>query len=189
MTDNILKILDFFKWFFRWLGVDYEKFRALLWVKLTVDNRTGKIHRPETRQKRDVQLHAACHNHLCAYGDFSRGHASGHPVRFYLHGLCFFHGYGHDSCGPDLRFYLRPARYDGQCHPDAASYRQPHNGHSQDHTHRYLYPDDNPCSDHGIYNYRHNQIRPSIHTHFYCRLVFCRPLCRFFGPMFFTCFL
>ncbi len=42
MTDNILKILDIFKWFFRWLGVDYEKFRALIWVKLTVDNRQEK---------------------------------------------------------------------------------------------------------------------------------------------------
>ena len=42
MTDFALKILDAFKWFFRWLGVDYEKFRALIWVKLTVDNRQEK---------------------------------------------------------------------------------------------------------------------------------------------------
>jgi len=42
MTDIILKILDRFKWFFRLLGVDYEKFRILLWVKLTVDNRQEK---------------------------------------------------------------------------------------------------------------------------------------------------
>lgn len=42
MTDIILKILDSFKWFFRSLGVDYEKFRILLWVKLTVDNRQEK---------------------------------------------------------------------------------------------------------------------------------------------------
>jgi len=42
MTDIILKALDLFKWFFRSLGVDYEKFRALLWVKLTVDNRQEK---------------------------------------------------------------------------------------------------------------------------------------------------
>ena len=42
MTDYILKILDLFKWFFRFLGVDYEKFRILVWVKLTVDNRQEK---------------------------------------------------------------------------------------------------------------------------------------------------
>ncbi len=42
MTDLILKVLDLFKWFFRSLGVDYEKFRILLWVKLTVDNRQEK---------------------------------------------------------------------------------------------------------------------------------------------------
>ena len=42
MTDFILKALDLFKWFFRLLGVDYEKFRILLWVKLTVDNRQEK---------------------------------------------------------------------------------------------------------------------------------------------------
>ncbi len=42
MTDLILKALDLFKWFFRSLGVDYEKFRVLLWVKLTVDNRQEK---------------------------------------------------------------------------------------------------------------------------------------------------
>ncbi len=42
MTDIILKILDIFKGFFRFLGVDYEKFRILLWVKLTVDNRQEK---------------------------------------------------------------------------------------------------------------------------------------------------
>lgn len=42
MTDFILKALDLFKWFFRLLGVDYEKFRILIWVKLTVDNRQEK---------------------------------------------------------------------------------------------------------------------------------------------------
>jgi len=42
MTDNILKALDLFKGFFRFLGVDYDKFRILLWVKLTVDNRQEK---------------------------------------------------------------------------------------------------------------------------------------------------
>ncbi|MCJ7579273.1 MAG: hypothetical protein MUP98_01925 [Candidatus Aminicenantes bacterium] len=42
MIEFILKVLDLFKWFFRFLGVDYEKFRILLWVKLTVDNRQEK---------------------------------------------------------------------------------------------------------------------------------------------------
>lgn len=42
MTDLILKALDLFKWFFRLLGVDYEIFRILIWVKLTVDNRQEK---------------------------------------------------------------------------------------------------------------------------------------------------
>jgi len=42
MTEYVLKILDLFKRFFRLLGVDYEKFRILLWAKLTVDNRQEK---------------------------------------------------------------------------------------------------------------------------------------------------
>ena len=42
MTDFILNIMDLFKWLFRMLKVDYEKFRILLWVKLTDDNRQEK---------------------------------------------------------------------------------------------------------------------------------------------------
>lgn len=42
MTEYVLRILDLFKRLFRLLGVDYEKFRILLWVKLTVDNRQEK---------------------------------------------------------------------------------------------------------------------------------------------------
>jgi ABC-2 type transport system permease protein len=42
MTEYVLKILDLFKGFFRILGVDYDKFRILLWAKLTVDNRQEK---------------------------------------------------------------------------------------------------------------------------------------------------
>jgi ABC-2 type transport system permease protein len=42
MTNLILRVLDRFRWLFRLLKVDYPKFRALLWVKLTVDNREEK---------------------------------------------------------------------------------------------------------------------------------------------------
>lgn len=42
MTDFVLNILDLFKWLFRLLKVDYEKFRILLWAKLTDDNRQEK---------------------------------------------------------------------------------------------------------------------------------------------------
>jgi len=42
MTNLILKILDLFRWFFQLLKVDYKKFRVLLWVKLTMDNRQDK---------------------------------------------------------------------------------------------------------------------------------------------------
>ena len=42
MTDFILNIIDLFKWLFRLLKVDYEKFRIILWTKLTDDNRQEK---------------------------------------------------------------------------------------------------------------------------------------------------
>ena len=42
MTNFVLKILDLFKGLFCLIGVDYGKFRILLWVKLTVDNRQEK---------------------------------------------------------------------------------------------------------------------------------------------------
>lgn len=42
MTNLILRLLDGFRWLFRLMKVDYPKFRALLWVKLTVDNREEK---------------------------------------------------------------------------------------------------------------------------------------------------
>jgi len=42
MTDFILNIMDQFKWLFRLLKVDYEKFRIILWTKLTDDNRQEK---------------------------------------------------------------------------------------------------------------------------------------------------
>jgi ABC-2 type transport system permease protein len=42
MTNLILRVLDGFQWLFRLLKVDYPKFRALLWVKLTIDNREEK---------------------------------------------------------------------------------------------------------------------------------------------------
>jgi hypothetical protein len=42
MTNLILRVLDSLRWLFRLLKVDYPKFRALLWVKLTVDNREEK---------------------------------------------------------------------------------------------------------------------------------------------------
>jgi len=42
MTSLILRLLDGFRWLFRLMKVDYPKFRALLWVKLTVDNREEK---------------------------------------------------------------------------------------------------------------------------------------------------
>jgi hypothetical protein len=42
MTNLILRVLDGFRWLFRLMKVDYPKFRALLWVKLTVDNREEK---------------------------------------------------------------------------------------------------------------------------------------------------
>jgi hypothetical protein len=42
VTDFILKILDAFRRFFEILKVDYPKFRALLWIKLTIDNRQEK---------------------------------------------------------------------------------------------------------------------------------------------------
>ncbi len=42
MTDFILNIMDLFKGLFRLLKVDYEKFRIILWTKLTDDNRQEK---------------------------------------------------------------------------------------------------------------------------------------------------
>lgn len=42
MTDFILNIMDLFKGLFRLLKVDYEKFRVILWAKLTDDNRQEK---------------------------------------------------------------------------------------------------------------------------------------------------
>jgi hypothetical protein len=42
MTDFILNVMDQFKWLFRLLKVDYEKFRIILWTKLTDDNRQEK---------------------------------------------------------------------------------------------------------------------------------------------------
>ncbi len=42
MTNFILRSLDGFRWLFKLMKVDYPKFRALLWVKLTVDNREEK---------------------------------------------------------------------------------------------------------------------------------------------------
>jgi len=42
VTDFILKILDGFRRLFEILKVDYPKFRELLWVKLTIDNRQEK---------------------------------------------------------------------------------------------------------------------------------------------------
>jgi hypothetical protein len=42
VTNLILRLLDGFRWLFRLMKVDYPKFRALLWVKLTVDNREEK---------------------------------------------------------------------------------------------------------------------------------------------------
>jgi len=42
MTGLILKILDPFRRLFEALNVDYPKFRELLWVKLTIDNRQEK---------------------------------------------------------------------------------------------------------------------------------------------------
>jgi ABC-2 type transport system permease protein len=42
MTRFILKILDLFRRPFEALNVDYPKFRELLWVKLTIDNRQEK---------------------------------------------------------------------------------------------------------------------------------------------------
>ncbi|MDH5706780.1 MAG: hypothetical protein OEZ45_12260 [Candidatus Aminicenantes bacterium] len=42
MTDFILSIIDLFKGLFRLLKVDYKKFRVILWVKLTDDNRQEK---------------------------------------------------------------------------------------------------------------------------------------------------
>lgn len=42
MVDLILKLMDSFKWLFRMLGVDYPKFRLILWAKLTMDNRQEK---------------------------------------------------------------------------------------------------------------------------------------------------
>jgi hypothetical protein len=42
MTNLILRALDRLRWLFGLMKVDYPKFRALLWVKLTVDNREEK---------------------------------------------------------------------------------------------------------------------------------------------------
>jgi ABC-2 type transport system permease protein len=42
MVDLVLKLLDAFRWMFRLLGVDYPKFRLILWAKMTVDNRQEK---------------------------------------------------------------------------------------------------------------------------------------------------
>ena len=42
MVDLILKVLDSFRWLFRMLGVDYSRFRLILWAKLTMDNRQEK---------------------------------------------------------------------------------------------------------------------------------------------------
>ncbi len=42
MTDFILRILDGFRRPLKMLKVDYPKFRELLWVKLTIDNRQEK---------------------------------------------------------------------------------------------------------------------------------------------------
>ncbi len=42
MTNFILNIMDLFKGLFRLLKVDYEKFRIILWTKLTDDNRQEK---------------------------------------------------------------------------------------------------------------------------------------------------
>jgi len=42
MTDAVLKFLDLFSWLFKVLRIDYPKFRALLWVKLTTENRQDK---------------------------------------------------------------------------------------------------------------------------------------------------
>jgi hypothetical protein len=52
MTDFILSVMDKFKWFFRLLKVDYEKFRILLWAKLTVDNRQEKSIAPRSSNKK-----------------------------------------------------------------------------------------------------------------------------------------
>lgn len=42
MTDFILKLVDGFRGLFQLMKVDYSKFRALLWIKLTIDNRQEK---------------------------------------------------------------------------------------------------------------------------------------------------
>jgi hypothetical protein len=51
MTDFILLVMDRLKWLFRFLKVDYEKFRSLLWAKLTVDNRQEKSIAPRKGNK------------------------------------------------------------------------------------------------------------------------------------------
>jgi hypothetical protein len=51
MTDFILKILDGCKGLFRLMKVDYEKFRILMWVKLTIDNRQEKSVAQRTGKK------------------------------------------------------------------------------------------------------------------------------------------
>ncbi len=42
MTKFLLRICDGFAWIFRRMGIDYPKFRALVWVKLTNDDRQEK---------------------------------------------------------------------------------------------------------------------------------------------------
>ena len=42
MTNFVLKILDLFRGVYRLLGIDYPRFRTLMWAKLTVDNRQEK---------------------------------------------------------------------------------------------------------------------------------------------------
>jgi len=51
MADLVLKILDRFRGLFRLMQVDYEKFRALMWVKLTIDNRQEKSIAQRTGKK------------------------------------------------------------------------------------------------------------------------------------------
>ena len=51
MADFILKILDRCKGLFRLMKVDYGKFRILMWVKLTIDNRQEKSVAQRTGKK------------------------------------------------------------------------------------------------------------------------------------------
>ena len=107
LTNFVLKIIDLFKGFFRLMGVDYGKFRILLWAKLTVDNRQEKSI-AQRQSKKEMSNSMVWVVVIYAFMGIFTG-----ILLMVMQSIFISHHHGHDSRGSDFRFYLGFTGYHG----------------------------------------------------------------------------